>query len=168
MRNPGSLVASLIPEVKGPAPQFRLLILVLALVMLCAGLAQTSPGHALLADAGLYAQPASYTELTFTTPGDLPSALPSANSSVDVAFTIHNVSAASRVYQWSVALAEGGRSHVMAAGTAGVAAQGRVAVTRRVPAQCAGGRLQVLVRLARPAESANFWVACPASVQGAR
>jgi hypothetical protein len=138
------------------------LVLVVALVLLCIGLAQTSQGHVLLSDVGLYEQPASYTELTFTNPGDLPSTLPSPNSPIDVSFGIHNASGATRSYQWSVVLTTAGQSHVKASGAITAPAQGRVTVTKSVAMACVGGRLQVLVRLASPAESVDFWVTCPA------
>lgn len=146
----------------------RGVILLVVLVALCAGLAQTSPGHALLLDVGLYEQPASYTELSFTAPGDLPSALAKPTSPIDVSFSIHNVSGAARAYQWSVVLAKSGQSHVKATGTATAPAQGRVTVTKSVAMACVGGQEQVLVRLASPAESVNFWVTCPASAQGSK
>jgi hypothetical protein len=140
----------------------RNLVMLLALAVLCVGLVQTSPGHVVLADAGLFQRPASYTELTFTAPGDLPSSLPSAESAVNLSFDIHNVSGSARVYQWSVVLAGNGHSRVGASGTAAAPAQGRVTVTRSVAATCSGTRLQVLVRLASPAESVDFWVTCAA------
>jgi hypothetical protein len=144
------------------------LVLLVVLVLLCAGFAQTSQGHVLLGDVGLYEQPASYAELTFTTPSDLPSALPKPNSPIDVSFSIHNVSGAARAYQWSIVLAKSGQSHVKASGSATAPPQGRVTVTKSVEMVCVGGRLQVLVRLASPAESVDFWVTCPATVQRPR
>jgi hypothetical protein len=144
------------------------LVLVVALILLCVSLAQTSQGHVLLSDVGLYEQPASYAELTFTNPGDLPSALPSANSPIDVSFGIHNVSGAARAYQWSIVLTKASQSHVKASGTVTAPAQGRVTVTKSVAMACVGGRLQVLVRLASPAESISFWVTCPATVRGSK
>ena len=147
----------------------RNLVLLVVLVAGCLGLAQTRQGHMVLSGVGLYKQPASYTELAFTTPGDLPSALPSANSPVNVSFTIHNASAAARAYQWSVVLTQAGqRSHVGASGTAAAPAQGRVTVSRSVSAACTAGRLQVLVRLASVAERVDFWVTCPAAGQGSK
>jgi hypothetical protein len=143
----------------------RGLILLVVLVAACAGLVQTSQGHVLLSDAGLYKQPAGYTELTFTTPSDLPSALATPTSPIDVSFSIHNTSGAARAYQWSVVLTKASQSQVKATGTSTAPAQGRVTVTKSVAMACTGGRLQVLVRLASPAESVNFWVTCPASAK---
>jgi hypothetical protein len=147
----------------------RNVVILTALVILCAGFAQTSPGHSVLSGMGLYQPPVSYTELTFDAPGDLPSALPSPGAPVNVSFNIHNVSGAARVYQWSVVLANNGHNGSQeASGTVTAPAQGRVTVTRSVATTCTGGRLQVLVRLASPAESVEFWVTCPAPVQGSR
>jgi hypothetical protein len=91
-----------------------------------------------------------------------------AKSAVDLSFGIHNVSGASRSYQWSVVLAASGKSRVAAAGTAAVPGQGRVTIARPVAVTCSGTRLQVQVRLASPAESVHFWITCPVAVRGAR
>ena len=144
------------------------LLLLVALVVLCAGLAQTGRGHALLRDAGLYEEPSSYTELAFTTPGALASALPSSNSPIAVSFGIHNVAGPARAYHWSIVLAKAGQSHVKASGVVTVPAQGRATVARSVAMTCVGGRLQVMVRLASPAESVDFWVTCPARGRSAK
>jgi hypothetical protein len=137
------------------------LLSVFAAVLICVGLAQTQPGHALLRDTGLYETPAVYTELTFNEPGALPSALERPNGTVKVSFGIHNVSYAARSYQWSIHLVHAGKNRVVASGAAQTPAQGRTGVTRSVAAACVGGRFQVVVRLASPAESISFWVTCP-------
>ena len=137
------------------------LIFLVAAVLACVSLAQTQQGHVLLRNVGLYETPAAYTELTFSDPGALPSALEKPSSSVKVSFGIHNVSDASRSYQWSIAFAHAGKNQVKASGVAVTAAQGRTGVTRSLVAACVGGRLQVVVRLASPAESISFWMTCP-------
>ena len=144
------------------------LIALIVLVLLCVGLAQTSPGHVLLGDVGLYEQPASYTELAFTAPADLPTSLPTPNSPINVSFDIRNVSGTARAYQWSVVLTRNGQSHVKATGAVTAPAQGRVTVTKSVAMTCVAGRLQVQVRLASPAQSTDFWVTCPPAKQGAK
>jgi hypothetical protein len=136
-------------------------LLLVAAVLACVGLAQTQQGHVLLRNVGLYETPAAYTELTFSDPGALPSALEKPSGSVRVSFGIHNVSEASRSYQWSIAFARAGKTTVKASGVAVTPAQGRSGITRSVVASCVGGRLQVIVRLASPAESINFWMTCP-------
>jgi hypothetical protein len=145
------------------------LLSIVALVAICAGLAQTSRGHALLSDAGLYKVPASYAELAFTDSGALPDSLTSAKGArgqakgqVPVSFSVHNVSGSSSAYQWSIAITVGSKSQVKATGTLGVPAQGKATVTKSVTAACGKApSLQVTVRLASPAESIGFWVSCP-------
>jgi hypothetical protein len=151
------------------------LLSVVAAVLICVGLAQTQRGHVLLRDTGLYETPAVYTELAFNDPGALPSVLAKPNGTVKVSFGIHNVSYASRSYLWSIHMVQAGRNLLEASGAAQTPAHGRTGVTRSVPAACAGGplrvaggRLQVVVRLARPAESISFWVTCPPAAAGKR
>lgn len=147
---------------------WQLLLLVAALVT-CVGLAQTQQGHSVLRDVGLYETPATYTELAFSAPGNLPGTLSKPNSSIEVSFSIHNVSSSLHSYQWSIVLVHAGKSQVKANGTLRSPGQGQAKVTKSVVAACAGGRLQVIVRLASPAESISFWVTCPpaaANVQG--
>lgn len=139
------------------------LFLLVAAVLACAALAQTQPGHAALRDTGLYETPATYTELTFSTPGDLPSAVTEPNTKVTVAFGIHNVSGDSRDYHWSIMLDHSGKGQVSASGTALTPPQGRTTVTRSVATGCTGSRVQVVVQLASPAESIGFWVNCPSA-----
>jgi hypothetical protein len=143
----------------------KTLILAIVLVAACAGLAQTTQGHVVLSDVGLYEKPASYTELTFTNPGDLPSTLPKSDTPVKVSFSIRNVSGAARAYQWSVVLTKPAKSLVKATGTVTALAQQSVTVTKSVTTACTSGRVEVLVRLASPAESAHFWITCPATAQ---
>lgn len=133
------------------------------LALLCVGLAQTGPGHSVLRDVGLYEVPASYTELTFSSSGELPSALTKSGTSVKVSFGIHNVSDTPHSYDWTITLVHSGVSEVKASGTAPTPAQGRAAVTRSVAASCDSGQLEVVVRLASPAESISFWMTCPAT-----
>jgi hypothetical protein len=137
------------------------LLLLVAVVLCCAGLAQTLQGHVLLRDAGLYETPATYTELAFSQPGALPGALVKPSTKLTVSFGIHNVSDAPRSYQWSIALVHRGKSQIKASGAVQAPAQGRATVTRPVVAVCVGGRLEVIVRLASPDESISFWMTCP-------
>lgn len=131
-----------------------------AVVVLAAGLAQTGPGHALLQDTGLYQVPTSYTQLSFTAPNSLPASLESERAPIHVSFAIHNVSGSSRTYHWSIELVRSGRGHQEASGAVNAPAQGSVTVARTVTMACTGGRLQVVVRLASPVESIDFWTAC--------
>jgi hypothetical protein len=147
--------------------RWQLLVLVAA-VLVCAGLAQTPPGHALLRDTGLYETPVPYTELTFSTPGDLPSAVAKPNASVSVAFDIHNVTGDSHDYHWSIALVHSGKSEVATSGVVQTPDQGTSTVTKSVATACTSGRVQVVVQLTSPAESIDFWVNCPAAAKQAK
>jgi hypothetical protein len=137
------------------------LLLLAGVAVVCVGLAQTRPGHAVLGAAGLYEKPATYTELAFSTPGALPSTLSKSGARVNVSFDIHNVSDNPRSYNWSIALVRSGASHVEASGAASAPAQGRTAITKSVTATCASGRVEVVVHLASPADSISFWMTCP-------
>ena len=88
----------------------RSALALLALVVVMARLAQTSHGHSLLKDAGLYQEPASYTGLAFTAPDKLPGQLTSKRTPVGVAFRIHNASGSSRSYRWSITLVRSARN----------------------------------------------------------
>jgi hypothetical protein len=144
------------------------LVLVAGFAVACVGLAQSTPGHSVLHSVGLYEEPASYTELAFTAPDALPRTLAKSGTAVTVAFGIHNVSGNPRSYDWSIALVHSGVSEVTATGAAPTSAQGRTVVTRSVMATCAGGRVQVVVRLASPAESIGFWLTCPPAAAKAK
>jgi hypothetical protein len=141
------------------------LLSIVAAVLVCVGLAQTQQGHVLLRNVGLYETPAVYTELTFSDPGSLPSALSKPNQNVKVSFSIHNVSGVSRTYQWSIVFVHSGKSQLKATGAVVTLAQGRTGITKSLVAACTGGRLQVVVRLASPAESVGFWVTCPTAAK---
>jgi hypothetical protein len=136
-------------------------VLVLAaLVVASAGLAQTSAGHGLLRDIGLSQTPASYTELAFTDPQALPTQLGSEHAAINMSFGIHNVSDSSRTYRWSIELVRSGRSSLKAAGVVSTPAYGRATVDKTVTTSCAGGRLEVVADLASPAESIDLWLTC--------
>jgi hypothetical protein len=137
-----------------------------ALVILGAGLAQTKSGRVLLQDAGLLQVPPSYTELAFTTPSNVPVTLKSAHAPIEVSFDIHNVSGSPRAYRWSITFVRSGRSHVKASGVVRAPAQGRATVATTFATVCVGGRLQVVVRLAIPTESIDFWATCVPSSRG--
>jgi hypothetical protein len=141
-------------------PRWPLLLLA-AIVLACAGLAQTQPGHAALRAVGLYEEPATYAELAFTAPSALPSTLAKPGARVKVSFGVHNVSADPRSYQWSIVLVHAGVSRLKASGVKLTPPEGRITITRSVTAACTGGRVQVVVRLASPAESIGFWMTCP-------
>jgi hypothetical protein len=132
----------------------------LGLVVASAGLAQTSSGQGLLRDVGFSRAP-SFTELAFTRPQNLPTKLTSKHASINVSFGIHNVSGSFRAYSWSITTLPSDQNHPKAAGVVRLPAQGQASVDRSLQLSCVQERLQVVVRLASPAESIDFWVACP-------
>jgi len=139
------------------------LLLLMIGVLLCTGVAQTSPGHAVLRDMGLFETPASYTELAFTNAASVEEAfLGKTKAPITVSFSIHNVTGAARAYQWSIeTVLHTGKTQVNASGAVSVPVQGRVTVSKKVTLSCPAGRDEVVVKLASPAESLNFWLSCP-------
>jgi hypothetical protein len=131
-----------------------------ALIVACAGLAQTGMGHAVLREAGLLQASPGYTALSFTHPQNLPTELGSEHASINVSFGIHNVSGSQREYRWSILLVRSGRSHIKAAGVVHLPPEGSATVDRTVRTSCVGGRLKVVARLAATSESIDFWAAC--------
>lgn len=168
VRLPADMTAEL-PVVRLPAEtpaetaNFRgltALAVAAGLVVAVVGLAQTSPGHSLLREVGLYAEPATYTALAFTNPQSLPSHLSAAPAQVAVSFAVSNVSPDPHSYSWSIVLEAAGQTSRVAAGEVGVPAHGHATVTRTVTASCPGGQAVMAVRLAAPAESIDFRAAC--------
>jgi hypothetical protein len=131
-----------------------------AAAVTAAGVAQTPAGHSALASAGLFSKPATYTALSFAAPQSLPEQLRSAHQSVDASFVIRNASGGSRGYQWSITVRRDGHTRRVASGAIRVRAGSAATVARHVATACAGGRLQVAVKLGSPAESIDFWTAC--------
>jgi hypothetical protein len=134
------------------------------LVPVIAGVAQTGAGQSLLRSAGLAGPPTSYVALSFRDPQALPARLATPYAAIHVSFVVHNVSAspAARMFRWSVRLTETGSRLTAAAGRVLVPGGAERTVTATVQTACAGGRLQLVVQLARPAESIDYWMACPA------
>jgi hypothetical protein len=122
--------------------------------------AQTPPGHSLLRLTGLVQSPAAYSALYFTDPGGLPATLPSGHVALNVSFAVHNASASANSYRWAVQLVQGTRAHLAASGTTAIPAGGTKAENRAVSTVCPSGVLEVVVRLAAPAESIHFRAAC--------
>jgi hypothetical protein len=140
----------------------KLLRLVGPLVGLAAlvTVAQTPPGHSLLHLTGLVQSPAAYSALYFTDPGGLPATLPSGHVALNVSFAVHNASASANSYRWTVQLVQGTKAHLAVSGTTAIPAGGTKAENRAVSTVCPSGVLEVVVRLAAPAESIHFRAAC--------
>jgi hypothetical protein len=139
-------------------------VVLVAALILAVGMGQTRAGHAVLRAAGLYSAPGGYTSLAFLDPR---SPLPSqATAKLSVSFAIQNADSSRRDYQWSVSLVQAGRTRHAAAGRATVASGREAAITRTVALACVAGRVQVVVRLARPAEAIDAWTTCPTARTG--
>lgn len=132
----------------------------ITVVALIAGLAQTSGGHSVMRSAGLFQEPAAYSELAFTSPNALPEILASGKNVVNVSFDIHNVTGSVRNYQWSILLVQSDRSQLEGSGVARTLGQKSASVKKLVPVVCTAGRIQLVVRLASPSESIDFWMTC--------
>jgi hypothetical protein len=145
------------------AMRWRGVAILLVVVALAAGLAQTSPGHAMLRMAGLLEAPTSYTSLAFQRPQELSEQLRSKRANIAVAFVIHNVGGATRDYQWSLLLTQASRTRRMAAGSVRIASGHGIAISRSVNIVCPRGRVRIAVSLVRPAEFIDAWMACSSS-----
>jgi hypothetical protein len=139
------------------------LVTLAAIAAVAATVAQSAVGHEVLRRVGLLERPAAYTSLGFQNPRFLVEKLASKRANVGISFVIHNAGSDSRKYQWSVLLVEKGHARRVAVGDARVIPGHSVAVTRSEEISCVGGRVQVVVRLASPAEVIDSWIACPSS-----
>jgi hypothetical protein len=140
--------------------RWRSAIALVSVIVLAAGLGQTSAGHAMLRAAGLFQAPTSYTSLAFLRPKPLPTPLASKRATVDVSFVIQNANGTPRDYQWSVLLDQGQRTRRAAVGSIRVASGRGAVITRSVKINCARGKVRIVVSLARPAEYIDAWTAC--------
>ena len=138
--------------------RWRGVVALIAVIVLAAGVGQTSFGHEILGKAGLFEEPASYTSLAFLHPGSLPEQLTS--RPVTVSFIIRNAGDTPHDYQWSVSLIQGQQTRQIAAGTARVASGNGTAITRAAAISCTQGQVQIAVTLAHPAEHIDAWLAC--------
>jgi hypothetical protein len=136
------------------------MVFLAALIVLAAGIGQTSVGHAILRETGLYEVPTSYTSLAFLQPQSLPKQLASRRASIFVSFVVRNVNGASRDYQWSLVLDQAQQSRHVAAGRARVASGHGITISRSVEIVCSRGRVRIAVTLVRPAESIDAWATC--------
>jgi hypothetical protein len=135
-----------------------------AVVVAVAGFAQTSPGHALLRDAGIAGKGPSYTALSFASPGTLPTQLFSRVALLDAAFVIRNSSAEQREYPWQLEEIRNGQVRQIADGQATVAAGATTTISPGgsggFVTSCSGGRMQIEVLLPGEGESIGFWTTC--------
>jgi hypothetical protein len=140
--------------------RWRGAVVLVAVIVLAAGMAQTSAGHAMLRATGLFEEPTRYTSLAFLHSQPLPTQLAAKRANVNVSFVIHNANGTPRDYQWSVLLVQGQRTRSTAIGTIHIAPGRGAAITRSVAINCARGKVRIVVSLALPAESIDAWTAC--------
>jgi hypothetical protein len=136
------------------------LLTLFGVLALLVGLAQTPPGHSLLRDTGLVGSAPSYTSLSFSDPGGLPTTVPSGHVALTVTFSVHNASSSSSDYQWTIQVVHGKQRTQAASGTLTVPPGGTTPESSPIAALCPSGELEVVVRLAAPAESIDFRAAC--------
>lgn len=141
--------------------RWRGTVSLVAIVILIVAIAQTSIGHAILRRVGLSEQPTNYTSLAFTQPQSLPEQLSSRRTEIGVSFIIHNADEARHNYNWSMLLFQTGHTRRVASGKVSVPPGNGAAITQSARFLCAQGRVQVIVRLAYPAESIDAWMSCP-------
>jgi hypothetical protein len=139
-----------------PLGLLGLLAGVLALVTV----AQTPPGHSFLRLTGLVQPKAAYSALYFSDPGGLPATRPAGHVALNVPFSIHNASRSATSYRWTVQIVRGKKTRSAARGASEIAAGDTRAEDPMVTAQCPSGVLEVVVRLATPAESIHFRAVC--------
>lgn len=139
---------------------WRGVVILIAAVILAAGVGQTSFGHEILGKAGLFEEPTSYTSLAFLHPGSLPEQLTSNQATVGVSFTIRNTGATPHDYLWSVSLVQGQQTRHVAGGSAQIASGHGTAITRAARISCTQGQVRIVVSLAHPAEYIDAWLTC--------
>ena len=112
------------------------------LVLLCAGVAQTSPGHSVLVGLGVTATPPSYTELSFTNAGSLQESVAAVEAPITVSFSIHNVSGSAKSYQWSAVALQRRRERGVALRWCHRGTPGAASFIENVQVTCPSGRIR--------------------------
>lgn len=144
-----------------PLPGWSRAAVVLALcVAALTGLAQTSPGRAALRTIGLIRQTSSFSALYFTDPNHLQVQLPDGAVTLPVNFSVDNVTSQAQGYRWSIELVDGADTEDAASGEVTVQEGGTASVQKQVSGTCWSGQLEVVVRLAAPLESIDFFAEC--------
>jgi hypothetical protein len=134
-------------------------LLVGAVVLL--GLAQTGPGGDALGSLGLRSPSEGYTELGFKASGSLPERVTAPTATPDMPFIVGNREGGDRTYRWIIQARDRHGVRQVATGTTPRLASGSsLIVTPRVRLACAEGRVRVIVRLVRPAQSIAYWTRC--------
>jgi hypothetical protein len=146
-----------------PWVRWRGAAVLVAVVVLVAGIAQTSLGQTLMRGSGLSRAQASYTSLAFARPQALPEQLKTQRAKIAVSFVISNSSETTRDYQWSLLLVQAGHTRRVTTGTVRIPASRGSAITQDVEISCTQKQFQIVVSLVRPAENIDSWTACPSN-----
>lgn len=141
-------------------PSWLWAVIIIAAVILAAGIGQTSAGHVLLEKAGLFEKPAVYTSLAFLHPASLPKHLRSKEETVEVAFVIHNAGGISGMYEWSMSLVQKQGIRHVAAGSVRITSGHTATISRPVRISCSRGQVRIVVSLVNPAEDIHAWTTC--------
>ena len=140
----------------------RGLAVLILVLLVAAGVCQTSVGEAVLRKVGIIGAPPIYTSLSFVRPHSLPEQLRAKRSNVIISFQIHNAGSERRIYEWRMLLSQGKRARKVDVGTAAVNPQLTAVIDRSVEVTCTKQRVQVVVQLMRPTESIDAWATCSA------
>ena len=140
--------------------RWREVAALLVIVAVAAGIAQTGFGQGLLRGAGLFKGSSNYTALAFLHPQRLPGQLKSKLAKVNISFVIRNATSIPHYYHWSIFLVGTSGSRQAGTGIVRIASGRGAAIKRSVGISCVRGRVRIVVRIARPAESIGAWMAC--------
>ena len=109
---------------------------------------------------GIAGPPTSYSALYFTNPAGLPSTMPSGRAGLDFSFAIHNATQSANGYRWTIQSVQGAKTLPVGHGVVTVPASGTRTERAAIKVVCPTGTLEIVVRLASPAESIDFRAAC--------
>lgn len=122
-------------------------ILLLVALLAATGLGQTPPGRNFLRSAGVTGPTGHYSELAFSTPGDLARELYPGDALPALPFLVRNATGATRTYHWTVELTGSGAPRQVAAGQATLLDGGGITITPQGRVACTTGPVRVTVRL---------------------
>jgi hypothetical protein len=136
-------------------------VVIVAVVAVFAGLAQTSAGQAALRRAGLVASTPGYVSLSFANPDQMLAQLFSAEALLDTSFVITNKTTATRRFSWTMTEAQHGKTRRdIASGSIVIRPGQRAMIPSNVLTDCVGGTLHLYVQLTSPREAISYAPAC--------
>lgn len=132
-------------------------VLIIVLILVAVGLAQTSTGQSVLRSLGLTARHSGFTALYFPYAAELPAAKSGRRGHQQVVFVISNREGRRMSYDWRVSVSGQG---VRLIGTDALPPGHDVRISQRLALRCPAGRKRVTVSLISPAQSIGYWVRC--------